>query len=586
MSAKKNDSAVTQHDPVVMAELTGAAASVLSGAYLVLTHDYLILAALIAFAAFVVFYLALLSPRAGRRNRTRTLRWRARCKLRPGRGYATTAELAFHWSRLSAVKDGGQARPELGLWARLTGSPVDYAVRLGKAQYGTRLYGRMVDATLVMSPQRMGKSGVLAARIADHPGGVLATSTRADLLQLTKPRRAALGRIHVFNPQGVGDVPSTMRFDLIGPCRDFAMAFRMATWLSGGGLGSGHGNMEWFETKGETALAAFLFAAAWTGATIRDVFRWNQMEDYEVAVKALAEYGTPELLSVARRALADNRTAGSVRDTVELALRWAAIPQIADAVTPRPGEPVLDVEELALRNGTLHIIAGGDENSPLTPVIRTLTSYIHYQAGLIGTRQPAGKLASPLLLALDELTQICPIAVPEMLADSAGKGILMVLVAHSISQLEERYGTSGAQTIWSTCGVKMLLPGISNDETLQTVQRICDAVEDGEGHQVPVVPVGLLRTLPDWHALVIRTNRSPVIVRIPSVYRRWPAKYFTRQTRQASPETAPASLPESVDIPVLAERKAADTADLMRVPDPRPETSAWPGDSQYDPYRQ
>lgn len=525
---------VTRKDPVVMAEMFGAVSAAITGGVLYLTHEWAYLALLIAVAAWVVFWTALLSPRAARKNRARTLRWRARCRLRPGRGYATTAELAVEWSRLSAWRDGGQARPGLGLWARIGSRPSEYAVNLGRGQYLLRLWGQMVEAMLVMSPPRKGKSGVLADRIASHPGGVLATSTRPDLLRLTREQREARGRIHVFNPTRVADVPSTMRFDLIGPCRDIEMAFRMATWLMGG---TNQASMEWFESKGQAVLATYLYAAAVIGADIRTVFRWNQMDDHETALKILAEWGTPELHAIAERALEANRTAGSVRDTVELALRWAAIPELADAATPAPGLPVLDVEELALRDGTLHIIGAADENSPLTPLTRALTAYVHHEAGLIGTRSPGEKLARPLLLALDEVTQVAPVDVPGMLADSAGKGLLMVVVAHSISQLEDRYGKAGAETIWAACDVKMLLPGISSEETLQTVSRILGTV-DHIG--TPVVPVDVLRMLPRYHALVIRSNLSPVIVRIPSVYKRLPARMISackprtkRERRQA-----------------------------------------------------
>ena len=92
------------------------------------------------------------------------------------------------------------------------------------------------------------------------------------------------------------------------------------------------------------------------------------------------------MLSVVRRMLADNRTAGSVRDTIELSLAWAAIPGLAEAVTPRPGDVAFDAARFALGRGTLYMIASGDEDSPVTPLFRALASYVHYEAGLIGTR--------------------------------------------------------------------------------------------------------------------------------------------------------------------------------------------------------
>ena len=88
-----------------------------------------------------------------------------------------------------------------------------------------------------MAAPRTGKSGMVADRILDHPGPVLATSTRADLYESTAGARACRGPVYVFNPQGVGGVPSTLKWDLLGPCRDLVMARRMAAWLKVPGIG-------------------------------------------------------------------------------------------------------------------------------------------------------------------------------------------------------------------------------------------------------------------------------------------------------------------------------------------------------------
>ena len=45
-------------------------------------------------------------------------------------------------------------RPGLGFGARLFSRVTDYAVRLGRAQYGRRVYARGEDQTLIIAPQR------------------------------------------------------------------------------------------------------------------------------------------------------------------------------------------------------------------------------------------------------------------------------------------------------------------------------------------------------------------------------------------------------------------------------------------------
>jgi len=138
-------------------------------------------------------------------------RWRIRLFLRPGAGYANIGELAVRWSRLRAVRTGRRSRPSLPWWARLLLPVTAYAVRLGRAHLGRRVIASMEDQTLVLAAPRTGKSGWLADRIIDHPGAVVTTTTRTDLFENTAPLRVQRGVLHVFNPEGIGGLPSTFR---------------------------------------------------------------------------------------------------------------------------------------------------------------------------------------------------------------------------------------------------------------------------------------------------------------------------------------------------------------------------------------
>src|SRR5262249_50107883 len=154
----------------------------------------------------------------------------------------------------------------------------------------------------------------------------------------------------------------------------------------------------------------------------------------------------------------------------------------------------------------------------------------HAGAAFTGSLQPHGRLDPPLLMALDEVTQICPVPLPLWMADSAGKGILIVAVCHGLAQLQARWDKSGAPAIWDTAGIKVILGGVTDADTLDALSRLCGEValrtrartryEDGRQGQtvsyksVRVLPPELLRTLPEWRALVLRTNLSPAIVRL------------------------------------------------------------------------
>jgi type IV secretion system protein VirD4 len=538
------------------------------GAGPVTAHALLALGVLLAVLAIVVaFCRATIGQRAQVRNRGRAIRWRIRLHLRPGAGYASGAELAVRWSRTLAVFHGGRGRPGMTFRARLTSPATDYAVRLGRAQWGRPAWARLEDQVLILTAPRVGKTGMLADRILTHPGPVVCTSTRADLFDLTAADRARRGPIAVFNPLGVGAVPSTFAWNLVDGCQDPAVAYRRAEALAGAVTGSG-GDMEFWQGKAGVALAALLHAAAlMPGATILDVFAWTNRHGDDMATQVLARHplGSRAMLAALTEIQGTTKSADSVRLTMSKALGWVAIPAIAAAATPGAGEG-FDAAEFVSAGGTLYMIAPEGENSPVAPLFRAFCMHLHYEAGMLGSLTRFGKLDPPLLLALDEVTQICPVPLPHWLSDSAGKGILICAVCHGTSQLEERWGREGAATIWATCGTKLLLGGISDPDTLDHVSRLCGSIEvaagDGRWETVPILPPEVLRQLPDWRALVLRMNLSPTVVKVRPVWRRLSRRFGVQPARPflAAYTAEPSGMPDHASpagLPVPEPRAAA-----------------------------
>jgi hypothetical protein len=507
-------------------------------------HRFTALAVFLVLAAGLFFHRAVLGRSAQSRRRVRALRWRARLRLRPGPGYASLAELVLRWGRLAALFHGRRGRPGLRFRARVFSRVTDYAVCLGRAQYGRRCLARMEDQQLLIAPPRTGKSGALADRLLDHPGPAIVTSTRADLYHLTAGARSQRGPVHVFNPQHVGGLPSGFAWNLLDPCADLVMARRMASWLTGAmsGADSNLGNLEWFTQAADTALMAMLHAAALGGYTVADVYAWCQLQGHEAPLRVLAARPGNELLVAAlRRVLENNRTAASIRESMSLSLAWATIPQMAAAATPRPGQG-FDLADFLAENGTLYLIAAGDEDSPVAPLFAAFTSWCTHESGLIGSTAPAGRLDPPLWLGLDEVTQICPLNLPVLLADTGGKGLAITAVCHSTSQLADRWGEPGAKTVWACCTNKVILGGISDAGTLEDISQLCGTIVIGEDDSktVRVVPPELIRGLPDWRALVLRANLSPVVVKIRPAWKRLGFR-FGRRVPVYIPRPVPAA---------------------------------------------
>jgi hypothetical protein len=193
---------------------------------------------------------------------------------------------------------------------------------------------------------------------------------------------------------------------------------------------------------------------------------------------------------------------------------------------------------------------------------------VHYAAGLAGSNARAGRLDPPLWLGLDEVTTICPIDLPVLLSDSAGKGILITAVAHGISQLAERWGEYGARTVWACCGTKILLGGISDPGTLEDVSQLCGSVAIGDDDKatVRVVPPELVRGLPDWRALVLRMNLSPVIVKIRPAWKRHGGRAGRRAVMVPQPVLPPLRVADAVPAPELAALAAEPLPDAFPLP--------------------
>jgi type IV secretion system protein VirD4 len=451
-------------------------------------------------------------------QRVRRMRWRIKFRMRPGQGFATLGEVHFRWSRWAAVSHGKRARPGTRLHHRMFRPASRHAVYLGRAQYGLKAFGRMEDHVVVIAPPRSDKSGALADRVALHPGPVLVTSTRHDMFDNTAGYRARLGPVQVFNPEGVGGIPSTFGPDLLAGCQDPATVIRRADALVG--PRSDDGDLRSWQDLAAQALAMFMHAAATLpGCTIYDVWQWAHNFGAGTADDMMRIPGVShEILAPYGRIQRDSRTSDSIKTFMaECMSSWIAIPEIARLISPPLARP-LDVDAFTAANGTMYLITASAD-SPCAPIFRVIAAEVHYMAGLAGSRGPHGRLDPPLLMALDEVCQICPVPLPSWLSDSAGKGILVHVVCHGTGQLKERYGEHGASTIWTTCGTKVFLPGLSEAGTLSDISDLCDTIPDGDRF-IPACTPGLVRTLPDHHALVVSRNCSPLVVRVRPIWHR------------------------------------------------------------------
>ena len=433
---------------------------------------------------------------------------------------------------------------------------------LGRAHYRHRLHVPLEEHLLVMAPPRTYKTAFLADVILRYPGPVIATTTKPDIYALTSAVRAELGPVHVFNPQHIGGVPSTFCWSPIEGCEDPATAIRRADAFAFAVSQKGVEDGSFWSAKASDYLRGYFHAAALARYDLRAVAAWVSGADPDVPERILAAAGAHQWAHVLSELRSEaHKTTATVRMVMSRALSFMADPALAASVLPAPGTG-FSIPAFLRDAGTLYMIAEAvSEEAPVAPLFAAMATEIHYVAAQMGQASPSGRLDPPLLMGLDEVTQICPVPLPSWLSDSGGKGIQVVAVVHGEAQLTGRWGDHGRQVVLDTSSVKVFLPGITDTTTLDAAAKLCGQASwkvRGQDHATrhDVATPDMIRQLPAGFALVIRGGCAPVIARLP---RAWKNPAYRRARRLGQLPAEPA---ETGAYPVL---RAAGT----RHPRPR-----------------
>jgi len=510
----------------------------------------IVLAIALIVAAFAAW--AFLPARYLPGNRARHLRIRLHLRLHPGKGFAHVFSLWLRWGRLAALRRSGRIRPALPLRYRLIDSR-EHAVFLGRAHYRHRLHVPLEEHLLVMAPPRTYKTAFLADVILRYPGPVIATTTKPDIYALTSAVRAELGPVHVFNPQHIGGVPSTFCWSPIDGCEDPATAIRRADAFAFAVSQKGVEDGSFWSAKASDYLRGYFHAAALDRYDLRAVAAWVSGADPDVPERILAAAGAHQWAHVLSELRSEaHKTTATVRMPMSRALAFMADPALAASVLPAPGTG-FSIPAFLRESGTLYMIAEAvSEEAPVAPLFAAMATEIHYVAAQMGQASPSGRLDPPLLMGLDEVTQICPVPLPSWLSDSGGKGIQIVAVVHGEAQLTGRWGDHSRQVVLDTSSVKVFLPGITDTTTLDAAAKLCGQASwkvRGQDHATrhDVATPDMIRQLPAGFALVIRGGCAPVIARLP---RAWKNPAYRRARRLGQLPTEPA---ETGAYPVLPE---------------------------------
>jgi type IV secretion system protein VirD4 len=337
--------------------------------------------------------------------------------------------------------------------------------------------GRTLVATearhsvLVIGPTQSGKTtGLAIPGILEWDGPVLATSVKGDLASITRKYREGVGQTWVFDPTGTAGVGSTNRWSPLLEATTWTGAQRMAAWMveatpSRGGLADG---AFWFSAAAKL-LAPLLLAAARDGRTMADVVRWTNLQEAGEPEQILGQAaeidaGVALFASIGR----DERLRSSIYTTLETVLAPYEDPLVAGSAQ----RPDIDPARLLDGSHTLYLCGPAHEQARIQGVFSALVSSV-INAAVERVHLLGHPLDPPLLVVLDEVANIAPLRDLDTLASTAaGMGIQLVTVCQDLAQLTSRYGAERARTIANNHRAKVILSGIGDVGTLDTLSGL------------------------------------------------------------------------------------------------------------------
>ncbi len=465
-------------------------------------------------------------------------------------GFASRHQLVHEASAKAARRRAPQTRPSLAGTRLSAVRAEEVGYPLGRAYpSGVELWPSWEASLRLVAPPGEGKTfRVLAPILRQHPGPVLATSTKSDLFELTTFARQRYGPVLALDPDALVPAALPVRWSPVAGCQRSEVAERRASALVAAGADDGDvQNGAFFRDSARDLLKAYLHAAAIAGLDVRAVLEWSRRPEDTTPREVLtsspfAAPGWADLVELHTGGAAET-TSGVLR-YVARALACFSHEAVTEACSPPPGEE-LDIEQILAARGTVYLLGKGSRLGAVAPLITAFADEVFDCAERLAARMPGRRLDPPLLGLLDEAPSIAPLpTLPELLADGRGRGIVVVYAMQSFSQAVTRWGAQKAETMGNATSVTAVLGGLTSPNDLSDLERVCGQRRarresthrgvrgQGGGDQSrtttwesePVLRADQIRTLPAGTALVLWSRLPPVLARLPLLSERpeWP----------------------------------------------------------------
>ncbi|MFD4322255.1 type IV secretory system conjugative DNA transfer family protein [Streptomyces sp. NPDC058548] len=389
-----------------------------------------------------------------------------------------------------------------------------------------------ISATVFGVPGSTKTTGLVLGNAAEWRGPLIVTTVKAADLDVIYESRRHLGPVYVIAPAGIPG-RKTARWSPVDYAKDPKSADRMAEWLANAST-SGHDKRAapWID-QARGILKGLLLAANITGGGIDSFREWLALgKDAVEHVRAVLEPRYPEV------ALDYSRPWVTLHDdgigSIQFTLNVIASVYRDEEVRATAAGTDFTVEHLLDENATVCLVAAPSDAERYAPLLTAIiASIIH---GAEERYLQTGVALSPGLgVLVDEAGNMLRYPqLPGVLTTGRGMGITVLTVWHDLSQLRARFGHDAANTILSASGLRMLLPGCGDPETLRHfsgiygrtyVERTTKSTGRGQNSssttqvETDLAPVHELMQLPRLTAIAQYSNLPPVKVRMRLTWR-------------------------------------------------------------------
>ncbi|ARE79522.1 type VI secretion protein (plasmid) [Streptomyces sp. Sge12] len=385
-----------------------------------------------------------------------------------------------------------------------------------------------ISATVFGVPGSSKTTGLVLPNAAEWQGPLVVTTTKAADLDIIYARRRWIGPVWVIAPAGIPGRASD-HWSPVEYCTDAKAADRMASWLAeASSSGDDKRAAPWID-QAKSVLKGILLAAHLSGGGISDLRRWISLgKDAVDHVRAI-------LLAHGHNDVADDYASpwlrlhedgiGSIQFSLNVLARVFADEEVRDTCSRSD----FAFEDWLDKRGTICIIASEADADRFAPLISSLIAgAIHAAETRYNTY---GKPIDPSVgFFVDEAGNMLRYPrLPNILTTGRGMGIVMTTVWHDLSQLRESLGVQKANTVLSASGLRMLLPGCGDLETLRYFSGLYGRTEvmktshgrsrgeystNTQATETDLAPVHSLQQLPDFTAIAQYTNLPPIKVRM------------------------------------------------------------------------